>query len=76
MGENDLNLLKSSRKDFRKDLASEGRLEDPVRVCQELTPLGRAQQRVIKCTKWQRGKAWWLWELQAWPGRRRVGIYG
>lgn len=65
MGEDYLNLFKGSRKDFIKDLASDGRLEDQVRVCQEFIPLGRVQQRVIKCTKWQRGKAWWLWELEA-----------
>lgn len=35
----DLNLFKDSRKDFIKDLASNGRLEDQVRVYQEFMPL-------------------------------------
>lgn len=51
MGEDDLNLFKGSRKDFIKDLASNRRFEDQVRVCQEFMTLGRIQQRVIKCTK-------------------------
>lgn len=51
MGEDDLNLFKGSREDFTKDLAFEGRLEDQVRVCQEVEPLGRVQQRMTDCTK-------------------------
>lgn len=54
----DLNLFKGSREDFTKDLVFEGRVEDEVRVCQEVKPLERTQQRMTECTKWQQGRGW------------------
>lgn len=63
VGKGGLSLFKGFREDFTKDLALEGRLVDQVRVCQEVKPLRRVQQRMTECTKWQ-GKYSGLWGLE------------
>lgn len=61
IGEDGLNQ-KGFREDFSKDLAFEGRFEDQFRVCQELKPLERVQER--NGNTFRREKRGRPWELE------------